>query len=54
MAILEGGGFALEIGEGGHHKRLISYSPALVLSLLHDLGGFSLDLDLSLEISLEI
>jgi hypothetical protein len=30
----------------GHCKRLISYSPTLVFSLLHDLGGFSLDLDL--------
>ena len=41
-----GEGFALWFGEGGHHKRLISYSPTLIFSLLHDLDVFFLDLDL--------
>jgi hypothetical protein len=47
VAILEGEGFALGFDEGGHRKRLISYSPTLIFSLLHDLSGFSLDLDLN-------
>jgi hypothetical protein len=42
VAILEEGCFALRLGEGGHCKRLISYSPTLIFSLLQDLGGFSL------------
>jgi hypothetical protein len=42
-----GGGFALGFGEGAHRKRLISYSPTLIFTLLQDLGGFSLDLDLN-------
>ena len=42
-----GGGFALEFGEAGHPKRLISYSPTLIFSHLHDLGAFLLDLDLN-------
>jgi hypothetical protein len=46
MAILKGGGFVLGFGEVWHRKRLISYPLTLIFSLLHDLGGFSLDLDL--------
>ena len=44
LTILEGRGFTLGFGEGGHHKRLISYSPPLISSLLLDLY---LDLDLN-------
>ena len=46
LVILEGGGFALGFGKGGHRKRLISYSPTLIFSLLHKLVAFLLDLDL--------
>ena len=38
------GGFALGFGEGRHRKRLISYSPTLIFSLLHELVAFLLDL----------
>ena len=49
MAIFEEGGFALGFGEGGHRKRLISYSPTLISSLFVDFGAFGLDLDLNLN-----
>ena len=51
MAILKGRGFDLGFGVwgGGHRKRLISYSPTLISSLLHDLSIFILDLDQDLN-----
>jgi hypothetical protein len=48
VAILEGGGFALDLVKG-HHKRLILTLQLSFSSLLHDLGAFSLDLDLDLN-----
>jgi len=45
LVILEGGYFTLGFREGGHWKRLISYSPTLIFSLLHDLGAFFVDLN---------
>jgi hypothetical protein len=45
VAILKEGGFALEFGEEGHHKRLILTLQLSFSSLFHDLGAFSLDLN---------
>ena len=47
LDILEREVSPLDLVKGGHRKRLISYSPTLIFSHLHDLGAFLLDLDLN-------